>query len=359
MNGEVAKSIEKSTNDCVTSVNDELDKIITVSIDRGMLNNQNKITNELTEIGCSVFYRESLAAIKNVSKYIRKVDLNEPFKQNLLNRFIGVDMAVDYVSNTHYLYSLLERLEFFYSHFDFLLERINNVENEFKNIVANNDLNNASLSSKVISLTQLKSIKELKLSMLTLDNCFKMILNNPKIIVFCYYWKKYKENNYHFPKECIVNDIGYTLFEYEEKLMIDGINVFDKYNEILDIVTLIKKFSTTSSSTFAVHVGERYRKLRFKIYKNKIVYKMIELLDKLKEEIYFKQKETTNRDEIEKYRGQLTTIQIIKNEFLKLQIEIEQIINNKRLLSIAKRELLDIDYANVDELLNRVNERKR
>lgn len=196
MNGKMVKEIKTNIEDVKIVVDDELDKQITVQIDRGLLEKQNMIANELITIGCSSFIKLAYDTLLEAVKYIKKVNFDKPNQQSIMSKLFGVPLDADYTSPSTWLYVQLFDMMCINKLFGSLLDKINVVEKEFNDMIQNNNLSNTNLSNKVVLLSQLEGLRQMKLSLLTLYNCYQLVLCNPQVYNFCYYWKVYKENVY-------------------------------------------------------------------------------------------------------------------------------------------------------------------
>ena len=219
MNREIVKEIKVNIADSNICTNDELNKIIVVKVDKGLFDRQNRITNELIELGYNELYVYLLSTLREAVKYIKKVDLKKPFKQNIMGRFFEIDLEMDYLSPTTWLYTRLLHMVQILPFFDALFNKINEVEKEFKDMISNNNFSNTTVFNKTSLLAQMEGLKQMKLSLITLYNCYSYVLKNPEIKEFFTKWLKHKKKSL-----CrIDNRYNQEMTEYNE-LMISKIN---------------------------------------------------------------------------------------------------------------------------------------
>lgn len=212
MNGKMVKEIKTNIEGVKIVADDELDKQITVQIDRGLLAKQNMIANELITIGCSSFIKLAYDTLLEAVKYIKKVNFDKPNQQSIMSRFFGTPLDADYTSPSTWLYVQLFNMMCIQNSFGMLFDKINQLEKEFNDMIQNNNLSNTNLSNKVVLLSELEGLKQMKLSLLTLFNCYKIVLCNPQVYNFCYYWKVYKDSIHH--KLNLGYDFAYPLPEF-------------------------------------------------------------------------------------------------------------------------------------------------
>ena len=220
MNREMVKEIRFNIDENNICTNDELNKSIIVQVDKGLLGDEKKITNELIEIGYNDLYMYLLSTLKDTIKYIKKVNLDKPFKQNMMGRFWGIELDADYVSPTVWLYTCLLSMVQILPFFDALFDKINEVEKEFSCMISDSDFEGITVFNKTSLLAQMEGLKQMKLSLISLYNCYRFVLKNPQIKEFFIKWLEYKKR--------LLCKIDYEKYNQEvteyNELMISKIN---------------------------------------------------------------------------------------------------------------------------------------
>ena len=191
MNKKIINDINLNIDDHRICTNYELEKKIIVKVDKGLLEKEKKITNELIEIGYSDLYMCLNSTLKTTVKYIKKVDLNKPFKQDLIAKCMGIPLDLDYLSSTKLLYNSLLSMVQILPFFDALFDKLNEVEKEFNYMISDNNFDDITISGKTTLLVQIDGLKQIKLSFLILYNCYALVLKNPQIKEFFDKWLLY------------------------------------------------------------------------------------------------------------------------------------------------------------------------
>ena len=336
MNNGVLKAVKKEEKNLkkynVLSENVELPK---VKVNKKALALQESISDELIEIGGNEFYCVAINQLKTVIRLLKKVDLNNPNKQNLLSRFFEIDLAADYVSYTHDLYNQLETLSYMSPSIEQLVKDIDLYIQEASDKIKGLDGEINSIN-KSIFISQIKTMENYKMNFIILRNSYQLLMNNPEIQKYMFYWRKFR-NKYRFPRKNRFNDNAYLLEEYEDRLVVDGKKYFEFYNDISRTIRVIRKYSTRSTRYFDLHVGMQYNILRFDVYEKGKIDMMISLIDDLIKE--FEQKNDMNLDSTRKYHALLA----IKEEFIKLKFEIQKMIDDPKIAMHAKKAGVDFD----------------
>ena len=220
MNRGMVKEIKFNIDESNICTNDELNKSIIVQVDKGLLGKEKKITNELIEIGYNDLYKYLSSTLKETVKYIKKVNLNKPFKQSMSGKYYRIPLDMDFVSSTTWLYTCLLSMVQILPFFDVLFDKINAVENEFSYMISNRNFDGITAFNKTTLLAQMEGLKQMKLSLITLYNCYSFVLKNPQIKEFFIKWLEYKKELL-----CKINYEKYNqeATEYNE-LMISKIN---------------------------------------------------------------------------------------------------------------------------------------
>ena len=174
-------------------VNEELNKCVTVKVDARLVNRQNRICDELIELGYSDIYKILTILLKRTLICLKIVNLNKPLKQNIFSKIFEIPLNVDFLSASTILYSKLTDMIRFISSFELLFEKINEVENKLNDIISDQELNNT-LSNKTSRLMQIEGLKQMKISLLTVYNCYLLILKNPQIKEFYIERLEYEQN---------------------------------------------------------------------------------------------------------------------------------------------------------------------
>ena len=308
-----------------------------VIVNKKVMDVQKKVHDELVELGGNEFYSYALYQLQTVIKLLRKVDLNNPYKQNILSRMVEIDLSTDFMSKTFLLYNGLVQLYEINDRFDEFMLDIDNLI-----IKVNSDIGNLneklSLTNKTIFLSQIKTLGQFKMSTMIVKECYDLILGNPEVQKFMFYWERYLKGN-NVPAKTLFNDNIYLVREFRKDLMIDGISCYAFYNRIDRMIRLIWKYSWLGSAIFDMHVGMQYMHLKYDIYQGGMILDMVNKIDLLLEQIK-KNDLNENEDLMRKYHALI----IIKNEFLDLQEEVKRIINSPRISRYAKKEKLDHDF---------------
>lgn len=193
MNNEMVKKIEDNIDKSTTCLNDDLNRRITVQVDRGLLEREKKITNELIRIGYNDLFIQLEETLKEAVKYIKKVNLNKPFKKNIIGKILGIELDADYLASTTCLYECLLNMIQILTFFDVLFKQIDEVERDYSNMISNTNFDDITVFNKATLLAQIQGLKQMKLSLLTLYNCYSFVLKNPQIKNFFIKWLEYKK----------------------------------------------------------------------------------------------------------------------------------------------------------------------
>lgn len=318
MNGQIAKEIKYDLDTVGLYNNDELNKSIIVEVDSGILNHSKNITNELISISVSSFLEWAVENLKDICKYIKKVNFDKPDKRSILGKLTDTPLDMDY-SGASYLYDSLKFVPMLYRSVKKSLLRVNEVEKEYQDLIDNYDLNELNSINKTSLLANLEGLKQLKQGLLRLEESYGLLNSNPKINRFLYYWTRYKNENV-FPIKCIVNDEIYKLADYNDLLMVDNKNVAIMYEELLKLYNKVKK---------SIKKPYTYEYLKLKLaYECGTIDKMLARLDKVEGIINKEINESKN--EIVDNNTKLVAVKLIRSEFIKLNSDVENIIQNIR-----------------------------
>ena len=192
MNKDIVEKI-KFVDENKIIVNEELNKIITVKVDASLVNNQNKISDELIELGYNDVYKSLTKLLKITVRCLKMIDLNKPFKQNIISKIFEIPLDVDFFSLTTILYTKLTDMVRFINLFDELFKKINEIEKKLSDNIAENNFNNNTTFNNTLALVQIKGLKQMKLSLLNLYECYRLILKNPQIKDFYTKWLDYQD----------------------------------------------------------------------------------------------------------------------------------------------------------------------
>jgi hypothetical protein len=315
MNGKLAKEIKYDLDNTQLYNNDDLNKSITVKVDRSIIEKRDEITDELIEIGLNDLISMAVDNLKDVSKYIKKVNFKKSNKKSFMAKLYGIPLDVDLNPATQ-LYTSLRFVPAYHSILKNTLNRVDKIEEEYELMIKTGNFDGVNVFNKTTLLANLEGLKQIKLSLIKLEDGYRLLASNPTISRFLHYWSEYKNNGYRFPKVCMVNDEAFKFVDYYEELKVDGVNIFDKYNELVRYANKIKH-KNGKGSLFNINTSfEAYTIYQAK--KNNLIDRMIECINNLEAKLLAQKnnKYVTNVDQI---NSQLTSIGLIRNEFLKLK----------------------------------------
>lgn len=219
MNNSIIKEAKDNYDNSKQYANDELSKKIMVKVDKGLLSEQKRISHELIEIGYNDLYIILESTLKETIKYIKRVNLKRPFKQNALSKFLGFSLEADYLSSSTWLYTNLLSMVQILPFFEALFNKLDEIEKDFRNMISTNSLSDTTVYNKTALLAQMEGLKQLKLSLLSLYNCYSCILKNAEIKEFFTRWIEYKKIQL-----CKINRNHYQEMLDFNELLVDRIN---------------------------------------------------------------------------------------------------------------------------------------
>ena len=205
MNGKLAKEIKYDLDNTQLYNNDDLNKSITVKVDRSIIEKRDEITDELIEIGLNDLISMAVDNLKDVSKYIKKVNFKKPNKKSFMAKLYGIPLDVDLNPATQ-LYTSLRFVPAYHVILKNTLARVNEIEEECELMIRTGNYDGINVFNKTTLLANMEGLKQIKLSLIKLEDGYKLLAGNPTISRFLHYWSEYKKNGYRFPKVCMVND---------------------------------------------------------------------------------------------------------------------------------------------------------
>lgn len=193
MNKEIVREINANVNNIGgIVVNNELNTIIKAKVNKDLLEKQDVIANRIIELGYNGMYDDLVSNPKKVVKYLKKVNLNRPFEKGFLDVLFGTSIDASCSSSTelfYYLNSMVQVIDWF----NILFEKIDEIEKEFSDMINNDSFEEVTTINKTIVVSQMKGLKQIKLSLLDVYQCYRIILKNPQIKSFYLAWLRYKD----------------------------------------------------------------------------------------------------------------------------------------------------------------------
>lgn len=208
----------KTNMDGSSISNSDFSKSIIVKVDKGLLEKQARITNELIEIGYDEIYIRLEKKVKDTLKYLKKVNLDKPFKQNIAGKFFGVAIDADLLSSTTLLFENLRQMVYLTPLFKDLFDELYRIEHEYQDLINKNDFGNTTAFNKTSLLANMEGLKQIILSLITLYNCYRLVLKNPKIKAFFTKWLEYKKRVLSRKYQGSAEEYNSTMLSRIEKL---------------------------------------------------------------------------------------------------------------------------------------------
>ena len=323
MNGKIAKEIKYDVDTKRLSNNDELNKSIVIQVNSDVIARNNQISDKLINMTVMDYIKYAVDVLKDISKFVKRVNLNAPNKKTFSGRLFDIPLYAD-TNPATLLGTYLRFVPAYYSYTQDALDKVNEIEKEYQDMINNYSFNNLTVYNKTSLLATFEGLKQYKLSLLKILECFEFILNNPYINRFSFYWNKYRKTK-HFPKKCLVNDEAYKFTEYMNMLTIKGETIFENYEYLLRLVRVLKREIPRNGIVKPSYESE-YRLLKT-FYDYEIMDKMFACLNRVEKAI---KENGPNK----KANSQLTSIGLIRREFIKLQNDIETIMTSDKYQSL-------------------------
>jgi len=324
MNNNLSKEIKYNLDTNKLYNDDNLNKSIIVEVDRSFIDKQNNISNGIIEIGLNDFYIIALERLRNISNYLKRVKLDKPNKQNIMGRILELPLEVDLLSSTTALYEELKWVPFTHMYIKKLIEKTEELQEEYQGMINENIFNNVNAINKVTLLAQLEGLKNIRLSLLQLDNSYNLVSSYPDIRRYMFYWTNYKKDG-HFPQKCIFNDEAYKFIDDLDELNIGKTNVIKEYNDMNRALRRVRKLSKTYHSFF-LYISMTYGFL-MRSYKQRIS-------DCLKSINNYHNKLNDNKLSDEN-KSKIIGLKLMKQEFIKLEEEIDILAADKRIYDMG------------------------
>ena len=323
-------------------VDKNINQAIRARVDKGLIDGRkNRITNNKIEVSLERFYARSVEELRNISKYYHLVDFNNPYKKSLVTQVMGIPLKRDAIAPNTRLYGALLFAYHNQRNIKLILKDLDLLEKRYNERLSKNDGSNINIKYEDIKVLQ-QHIKDL-------DRAYTLILDDPNLKRFYYYWVKYIERSF-FINKCVVNDEAYRFVGDYDELIIKGTspkdmyrNVFDKYNLIVKSIDEVNRSKDTFLS-FANDGLAQYYYLASAIYNEKMVDRMIETIDNFKQKLIDDSKDKNNAD-----FDKIKALDLIKGEFIKLKEVLDKILFNQRLRDYA------FNVCNIEGILSNKN----
>ena len=131
--------------------------------------------------------------ILDTAKYLKKTNLSNPFKQNIFSRFYEFPLDADYLSPPVMLYECLTDMIHDLDLFQILFDRLDEVEKEYKEMLEKSSFKNTTVFNQSALIAQMEGLKQMRLSLLALYECHRVVLKNPKVREFYKTWLEHKK----------------------------------------------------------------------------------------------------------------------------------------------------------------------
>ena len=252
-----------------------------------------------------------------------KIDFNEPNKKSYIDRLLKTPLAMT-TSPCNDLYRTITFACASQALFRSFIDKLDGVISLYTTCTV----------SPAPNPGDLERIEAMKKRCEELYNRMATLLKQPEYQKFMYYWRKYINDDYHFPKVCPINDEAYKYDDYKDVLKVDDINIFDYFNDINNTMSRVTKYSSNYFKFFN-YCSAGYNYLTFSIYNHDVIERIIKVLEETRDKII-----NANRTlsvlpkEIQERIDSLT---LLISEFHKFNWSLQSMLFNKKLTKYNKR----------------------
>ncbi len=309
----------------------EIGSLFTVELNSDLISGQNKTANDLIKVNCDIFYQMVMDIIFEITKELKKIDLNDPKKRSINAKLFGIGVKLDDSLPENKLYNCLSALKdmSLQEKLEELINKIEKVQEEHQANIDENANKEISLISKATFLTHQKAIEQSKISLIQAQNCLDLILDNYDIQKFYYYWTEYRENGI-YPSKNPINDNAIFLAEYINFLSTGTvqeengkINYIDLYN---DIMRRINRIANSNYDENIIDIETSF----LSFYKDcKTIKRITDKIEQVDLLIEKKVREATDEKHVNKYKHQLNAIKQVESEYQKMESLLDNLLDDK------------------------------
>lgn len=311
---------------------EEVGSLFTVQLNSNLSLRQKKTANDLMKVNCDVFYQMIMDIIFEITKELKKINLDDPKKRSIIAKIFGLGVKLDDSLPENKLYFCLKTLYDMSSQEKLkdLINQIEKAQSEHQSNINENANETISPISKITFLTHQKAIECTKISLIRAQNCLNLILGNYDIQKFYYYWNEYRTNEV-YPNKNPINDNAIFLTEYKNFLstgIVDEekdnkINYIDLYN---DIINRVKKIANANFDEETISIESFF----LSFYKDcKTIERINEKIKQVRLLIEKRLNEAIDEKNSNKYKHQLTAITQVENEYKKIKSLLDDLLDDK------------------------------